>query len=341
MRVTRETLIRIAKETAQERAYNDRGVIAAYLAGSLQSEEQPFLGGTTDIDLVFVTAARPPIRREIVKLTPDFHLDIIYHAKAEYNPARALRVDPWLGHEIYDPLLLYEREHFFEFTQAAVRAGFEFHEPEFVLGRCRKLLDEARKIWLDLMDVGENAGPIQVAQYLRALYHAVNAVAELNGPPLPERRLLLLFPARAEAAERPGMAAGLIALLGGSGLQAETLTGWLDGWQSAFQAAAEHPKADASLHPARLNYYRKAFEAMLGADDPLAALWPLLHTWTLAARVLPAGQNKPWGAACERLGLAGASFAERVQGLDHLLDEIEILLDEIAEAHGLETSTSL
>ena len=44
MRVTRESLIRIAKETVQERAYNDKNIIAAYLTGSLLTEE-PFLGG--------------------------------------------------------------------------------------------------------------------------------------------------------------------------------------------------------------------------------------------------------------------------------------------------------
>ena len=45
MRVTRESLIRIAKETAQERAFNDRDIIAAYLTGSLVSETDPILGG--------------------------------------------------------------------------------------------------------------------------------------------------------------------------------------------------------------------------------------------------------------------------------------------------------
>ena len=35
MRVTRESLLRIAKETVQERAYNDPEMIAAYLTGSL------------------------------------------------------------------------------------------------------------------------------------------------------------------------------------------------------------------------------------------------------------------------------------------------------------------
>ena len=84
MRVTRESLIRIAKETAQQRAFNDRGIIAAYLSGSLASDEvDPLLGGTTDIDVILVHADEPVNRREFVKLTPDFHVDISHRVKTE------------------------------------------------------------------------------------------------------------------------------------------------------------------------------------------------------------------------------------------------------------------
>jgi len=340
MRVTRESLIRIAKETAQERAYNNKDIIAAYLTGSLLTEE-PFLGGVTDIDLVLVTAHKPPLSREIVALTPDFHLDISYHAKAEYDPPRELRVNPWLGYEIYDPMLLYESQHFFEFTQAAVRAGFEFHEPALVLQRCRKLLDHGRKIWFDLMDIGEKVGPKDVGKYLKSLYHAANVIAELHGPPLPERRLLLQFPALAEQADRPGLSVGLLGLLGVTALDASTLEGWLPEWETTFKAAFETGKADPRIHTARLNYYKKCFEAMLGQENPTVMLWPLLSTWTRAAIAMPEEELSSWKAACNSLGLSAGNLAERVEGLDHFLDELDIMLDEIAEANGLETSTSI
>jgi hypothetical protein len=340
MRVTRESLIRIARETVQERSYNNKDIVAAYLTGSLLTEE-PLLGGVTDIDLVLVTANKPPMTREIVALTPDFHLDISFRAKAEYSPPRELRVNPWLGYEIYDPMLLYESQHFFEFTQAAVRAGFEFHEPALELQRCRKLLDHGRKIWFDLMDVGESSGPKDVARYLKSLYHAVNVIAELHGPPLPERRLLMLFPSLAEQAGRPGLSVGLLGLLGGTGLETSLLESWLPEWESTFKAAFETGKAEARIHSARLNYYKKCFEAMLGSDAPITMLWPLLNTWTHAAVALPKSEINAWQTACETLGLSGKRFVERVEGLDHYLDELDILLDEIAEANGLETSTSI
>jgi len=105
MRVSRESLIRIAKENAQQRAFNNADIIAAYLTGSLVAENvEPLLGGTADIDIVFVHTAPPAMQREIVKLTPDFHLDIVHRAKAEFKSPRELRVDPWLGFEMYDPV---------------------------------------------------------------------------------------------------------------------------------------------------------------------------------------------------------------------------------------------
>src|SRR5574341_154034 len=240
MRVTRESLIRIAKETAQERAFNDADIVAAYLTGSLVSDIDPLLGGAADIDLVFVHSTKPAVAREIVKLTPDFHLDIGHRAKSDFKSPRELRTDPVLGYEMYDPMLLYQREKFFEFVQAGLRAGFEFHAPPLVLGRCRKLLAEARKGWIDLTDIGpERAGTTQVKQFLRALSQAGNAIAELNGAPLTERRFLLDFPARAQIAGHPNFAATLFNLRGTGQAEAETLSHWLPEWRTAFLSAAD------------------------------------------------------------------------------------------------------
>ncbi len=336
MRVTRETLIRLAKENAKTRAFDNKEIIAAYLIGSLLNED-PFIGGLTDIDLVLVTAAKPPRSREIIKLTGDFHLDITYHARSEYNPARKLRIDPWLGPEVYAPMLLYDRERFFDFVQAAVRAGFEFHAPNLTLQRCRTLLAHGRGIWTDLLEAGDDITPPILAHYLKALYHAACAVAELNGNPLAERRLLLDFPALAEKAERPQMATDLVGLLGAPRLEAGIPTGMLDSWQSAFVSAAASGRAETRIHPARLNYYRKAYEALPG----FTALWSLLHTWTLSALVLPPDQLKDWHAALVLLGLTGEPFTEKVHGLDQFLDDIELRLDEIAFANGLDTSTTI
>ena len=342
MRVTRESLIRIAKETAQERAYSDRDIIAAYLTGSLVSNEiDPLLGGATDIDIIFVHTAEPKHRHEFVKLTPDFHVDISHRAKAEFKRPRELRLDPWLGWEMYDPMLLFEREKFFEFVQAGLRAGFEFNAPAPALHRSRLLLSQARQTWRELLNIDDIVTPQDVSHYMRSLYLAVNSVAELSGPPLQERRLLLEFPSRAEAAQRPGMTEGVYGLLGASSLDAPTLGSWLPTWKSAFESAAESNRVDPHIHAARINYYERAIQAILAGGNPRAALWPLLQTWTLAAEVLPENTLDQWRSACGQLGFTAVGIEEHVNSLDHFLDEVEGLLDELSAQHGLETSTSM
>jgi predicted nucleotidyltransferase len=341
MRVTRESLIRIAKETAQQRAFNDPDVIAAYLTGTLASDTDPLLGGTADIDVIFVHAEEPKYRREFIKLTPDFHVDLSHRARAEFKRPRELRLDPWLGWEMYDPLLLFEREKFFEFVQAGLRAGFEFNAPAPALQRSRILLSDARQIWRDLLSASDLITPKDVIQYMKLLYHAVNAVAELSGPPVQDRRLMLEFASRAETAQRPELNAGLVSLLGGSGLDASIMSAWMPEWKLAFESAMENNRVDPRIHPARLNYYEKAIQAILASDNPRAALWPLLQTWTLTADVLPDPAVESWRAACGHLGLTLPGFEERVEGLDRFLDEVEALLDELDRQYGLETSTSI
>lgn len=338
MRVTRDSLLRIAKETAQERAYNDPDIVAAYLTGSLRNE--PMLGGAADIDIVFVHKTAPEKSREFVKLTPDFHLDISRRAKDEFKSPRDLRADPWLGYEMYDPVLLYEREKFFDYVQASLRAGFEFEQPPLTLQRCRTLLSHGRGNWMDISEHEGQAGPKEIRKYMKSLFHAVNAIAELSGPPIWERRLLFEFPARAEAAQKPGLVAAVYGLLGANHIDAEKLRSWLPDWKSAFRTAAETPGVDARIHPARLNYYEKAIKALLDGDTPLSALWPALHTWTLSTQWLNGDHLKFWQSAATDLGLLGDGFNEKVAGLDHFLDEIEIMLEETAAANGLDAEPS-
>ncbi len=340
MRVTRESLLRIAKETAQERAYNDPDIIAAYLTGSLLNVE-PMLGGTADIDIVFVHKNTPKQTREFIKLTPDFHVDISRRTKDQFKSPRELRADPWLGYEMYDPTLLYEREKFFDFVQASLRAGFDFEQPPLMLQRCRKLLSHGRQIWMDITELDQPAGPKEIKKYMKSLFHAVNAVAELSGPPIQERRLLLEFPARAEAAQKAEMTTVVFSLIGANNVTAENVKGWVSDWKSAFKLASEKKDVDIRINPTRLNYYEKAIQAMLEEEIPLAALWPLMHTWTLAAEVLEGDHLNFWQNAAGELGLLNAGFAKRVEELDHFIDDIEITLNEIARENGLDESTGI
>lgn len=336
MRVTRESLLRIAKENAQERAFNDPDIVAVYFTGSLLNID-PMLGGTADIDLVFVHKSENLKSREFVKLTPDFHLDISRRAKSEFKSPRELRGDPWLGYEMYDPQLLFEREKFFDFVQASLRAGFEFEQPPLLLQRCRKMLSHGRQIWFDLNDVDSTITPATIKKYMKSLFHVINTVAEISGPPIYERRLLLEFPERAKSAGKPEMTARAFELIGAANITPDTLKSWLPDWKSAYQIASQSAGVDIRIHPARQNYYEKAIKAMLEGSTPLAALWPLFHTWTSCAEVF-GDHFQFWQNAARQLGLLGEDFQQRVEGLDHFIDEVEVALDEIASANGLETS---
>jgi hypothetical protein len=166
-------------------------------------------------------------------------------------------------------------------------------------------------------------------------------VAELSGPPLQERRLMLEFLPRAETAQRPSLNAGLLDLLGALDLDPSVISAWLPEWKQAFETAMENSRVDARIHPARLNYYEKAIQAMLAGETPQAALWPLLQTWTLAVEVLSDQALSTWQSACDQLRFTAAGFEAHVNGLDQYFDEVEILLDELATQYGLETSTSI
>ena len=195
MRVTRETLIRIAKGNRPEaRPYPDPDLVAAYLTGSVRTEN-PFLGNSTDIDIVLVHSGKVKIRREILPLTPEVHLDIVHNPRSEYDKPKGLRIHPWLGPELYDALPLYNTQHFFEFVQAGVRAGYD--EPSNILAVARLNAEHARQIWRGLQ-LNQETGPARLLLYLKSVNHAANAIAVLTGVPLAERRFQLQFQERAQ-----------------------------------------------------------------------------------------------------------------------------------------------
>ena len=331
MRITKETLIRIAKETVQKRALADPDLVAAYLTGSLRTE-YPFLGSAADIDIVFVHAGTPKVRREIVPVTAEIHLDLVHNPRSEYEKPKELRVHPWLGPELYDPLPLHNAGHFFEFVQAGVRD--KYHEPANVLARARTNAEHARQIWSGLPLIQES-GPALLLSYLKAVNHAANAIAVLTSVPLAERRFQLQFPALAEAAGLPGLTPELDSILGADRVEKETLGGYLPEWRTDFIEAAARPKVEVRIAAPRLGYYQIAIESLLASETPQAVVWPLVHTWTLAASVLPPTKQAKWQAAMTRLGLAGVDFGDRLDGLDRFLDRVEELLESRSAALGL------
>lgn len=332
MRITREALMKVVRDTVSQRTRSDRSLLSIYLCGSLLKGEF-ILGGTADIDLVIIHTDQSPVEREIIHLTDDVHLDISHHTHKDYRQTRNLRVHPWLGPTLKSCMILHDPQHFLDFTQASVRGQFD--RSDFVLERARKQAEHARQIWVGFHEEQPPAEPKEISAYLRAVEHAANAVASLSGPPLTERRFLMNFPQRAQAVGKPGLSAGLLGLLGAPNTNPETLRGFLSPWQAAYKAVPVEAKL-YRLHPLRISYYLKAFKQLLDSDQPMAALMPLLRTWTLAISVQPS--NSPflddWHVAMENLGLHGDGFLDRVAAMDVYLDQVEETLDQWAIENG-------
>jgi hypothetical protein len=336
MRITAESLLKIAGDYVSRRTRQERDLLAVYLAGSLLTDN-PVLGGTADIDLFFVHINPPAVEREVERLTDDVHLDINHSSRDLYRNTRSLRLDPWLGPLINQCKILHDPQHFLDFTQAGVRAQFD--RPDNVAARSRRLYEQARQAWLGFQLQPPESGARGLSAYLQTLSNTANAVALLIGPPLTERRFLLQFSERAAALQRPGLYAGLLGLLGVPHTNVDLLRGWTQAWQNDFRKlhSLSEPDLPVNLHPARLNYYLRSFEAFLEHELPnAAALWPMLVTWTKMAALLQAhsAPAASWEDALSTLGLGGEALSERLEALDAYLDSVEETIENWAQANG-------
>jgi len=330
MRINRNTLLKIANDTVSNKTRQAPGIISAYLCGALCDDDY-LLGGTADIDLVFIHIDTPAQPREILSLTEEVHLDISHHAQKEYDQTRRVRAHPWLGPTVFACKPLYDTGHYLDFIQASVRGQFD--QPDNILQRACPQAEHARQMWFSLQTVQQPEGLKDVALYLRAVEHAVNAIALLSGPPLTERRFLLQYPDRAQAVGRPGLYPGLLGLLGANHTDTQILQAWLPAWEQTLAALPEPP---VRLHPHRKYYYLRAFEALLKMPEPRNVLWPLVKSWThaVAHQPLESPLHQTWQQMMQQLGLLGGGFSERVSALDAYLDMVEETLEDWATAAG-------
>ncbi|KPL80564.1 hypothetical protein ADN00_01595 [Ornatilinea apprima] len=335
MRITRDTLMKLARNAVAERVYRSRDIICVYLTGSMLKEE-PLLGGAADIDMVLVHSSTPEAPREVIQATNEVHIDLCHLSQAYFNQPRKLRKDAWVGGFMCaSPLVLHDQQHWFEFTQASVCS--QYNAPENVMSRAWPMAEAARTIWFDL-HAGRFENPaFTFWQYLRALEKAANAVSILAGLPLTERRFMLEFPARAQALQRPGLASGLTDLFMPAPLPADRRETLLSACQSALEQLGRQPDCPAVLLPQRRVYYLNAVDALWN-EQPAAAAWILLRVWTRAVCSLaePAAAQQTWQTSLADLGLNPADMDASLAALDAYLDGVEETLDTWAAKNGIE-----
>lgn len=333
MRNTREFLHKTTKDYVALRIKTDRDLVGAYLIGSVLSDE-PLLGGTTDIDLVLIHVSEPKVKREIVRINDEVHMDIIHHSEAVYQQPRDLRVDAWLGSAVQNhPVLLYDVRHWFEFTQAS--AGAQFYRADHVLSRARTLSEKARSIWTELHE-GHPTYIKKIRKFMGAVECAGNAVASLTGAPLTRRRFMLEFPDRCKEVGASGVETGLVNLLSLQTLTADNITAMLPDWEKAFRSAGEQADTSPDLHPIRFDYYSRAIQANLEDDEILAAAYPMFYTWAKAVSYLYATSPEyiAWLDTLNNIGLGKDQLPGKLQALDGYLDHVEEVLEDWANRSG-------
>ncbi len=333
MRNTKDFLYKTAKDLVNKRIKSERDLIAAYMIGSVLSEE-PLVGGTTDIDIVLIHAGDPKTHREIVRVNDEIHLDIIHHSESVYQQPRALRVDAWLGSAVQNhPVLLYDVRHWFEFTQAS--AGAQFYRADHTLARARSLCDAARGLWTELNE-SRLTYVKKIRKFMAAVESASNCIASISGSPLTRRCFMREFPDRCSEIGAPELVTWVANLLEMQSLTKESLKDMLMEWEKAFRSASEQTETLPDLHSLRLNYYASTIQAHLGDDDIMAAAYPMFYTWAKAVSCLYATSPEyiSWYDTLKELGLGKDALPEKIQALDTYLDHVEEVLEKWAEKSG-------
>mgnify|MGYP001170195743 CR=1 FL=1 len=284
MLITKDLLIQIIKDYINRLLRRENSIVAVYLTGSVL-EEQPFIGGSTDIDLVIVHSEEPPLAREIKRLKNNISFDIVHHHQSLYTYHRRMRQDPWLGHALRNhDAIMYDTNHWLEYIQAGVDSQFDM--PENTYARAIKFFDEARAHWFELDD--DDATPFSewLNIFLKAVGDSSNAIAALNGPGLTQRRMMLEFPARAEALNQLTLVGELAHLIGNDFMNETIYQEWRPVWENALDLISQEPDCPANLHKARKAYFLDCCDSLVENGSIHAVLWPILETWRQAEQYL-------------------------------------------------------
>jgi hypothetical protein len=334
MRITRDLLHKFARETVKQHKRKEPDIHAAYLMGSLLDEE-PLLGGTTDIDLMLVHKYLAPIERETAALTPEISVDVYHKTVDDYEPSRQFRQDAWVGYPLtYNHILLYDTDHWLEFLQASVSA--EFHRVDNVLARVTALLASAREGWRGLSQLSEVNHLDWLDQFLTTLFLGANAITGLIGPPLATRRLMITFYQRLHDLGTPEVWDSFCGLLGCSDDLFLNYKPWISAFEQDLLQLAEIGSPPPHLAPCRQLYYLQGIRSLTASEEGLLPLWPLLRVWLDVHLALPQpgpGQDT-WHEFLAALNLTDDFTSAKTKTLDAYLDHIEVLIENWADTYG-------
>lgn len=335
MRITKEMLIKTARDHVTRKLRQQNDIVAVFLTGSVASEE-PLLGGTTDIDLVFVHKEEPALAREVLRVTNEVSFDIEHHHQSYYTFHRRLRQNPWIGFALCNHRnILHDTDHWLEFIQAGVSSQFD--APENVYARAQKFNEKARQQWFDLNDEQEISFQEWIDLYFKAAGATANSIAALNGPALTTRRFMIAFPERAQAIGRAALSGELARLIRHENMNHQLYQEWRPAWEFAFQRAGARPNCPPNLSRHRKGYFINCCDILAEGDALHAVLWTMLETWRQSAAILADdnAQQEAWLQFLAALDFVPEQKEELLHALDHFIDSSDNVLDEFKMAYGL------
>lgn len=334
MRVTRNMLLETARNFVKEKTFNDPDVACVFLVGSLVGED-PFLGESTDIDLIFIHNTEPALSREVRSLGDDFQLDIFHYPRRVFNQPKELRQDPWLGCLFCEtPFVLYDTYHYYDYLRAGIFSNF--FSPVNSYARSQFFYTNARNRWMNLQHTAEEFSADVVYDYLLTLYDAGNCISCLTGRPLAERRFLSELEFCTNYLGRPGLASGMRDLYGINDYSAFPWETFLEQMKNAILALSEKSYCPPQFSSVRFRYYQQAI-SHYQAERPDEALWILFWVWTSVIHTLPkrAPEAKVWKNFCEQLDFTRDIFVQRLQNLDSYLEAVGTTCTEWQRVSGL------
>jgi hypothetical protein len=331
--IERATLINIARDTATHRMAARRSLLSAYVAGSVAANE-PLLGDATDIDLILIDAEPPPLAREIIPLTEQVVLDIQTRHQSEYANPKTLRVHPWRGPEMCEPLFINDPRHVFELAQASARG--QFHRADFVAARARAFLALARdNLHVTALPGAAPTAPVTFGDLCLTLLHTANAAITLTGFPGAGRRLMLKLEVAARKLGRADLYDEMMAIIGPAQVERPLAEALLAQWSAAYRQG--QTEAEELIHPARRAIYERGFQALIQADRAAEGLWLLLFTWQALVKHLSttSAHAEAWAHFLNILGMADPdSFHARGLQARAYLDLVTDAVEQWAEKNG-------
>jgi len=335
MILNKDRLLTMTQTFLSKRLHSDHSIVCVYLTGSMLRDD-PFINGTADVDLVIVHNQPVDEIREIIGMTPEVTLDIHHIEQSYYSPPRKVRKDPWIGSSLcFDPLLLYNKGHWFEFMQASVEAGF--FSPEYVIYRSGLFLNEARLLFTELENQRNLGSSIYISSYLKIIEDGCNAVACLSGLPLTDRTLMKRFNEVAEAINREDLSTILYGLILGQNSPFPYYDYFFNSWKYYLEYFGNSDLAPLKMKADRIPYYT-APVSYYWNEHLASALWIMAKTWCSVAKAYQLDDNEYFVTFCNMLEISPMFFAKRKSQLELFLDSIEDAQKNWGDSQGFDAN---